>query len=283
MSSGSIAAKGRRAGKSPWVERFGRAGLVAKGALYAVVAILAIDVALGGRKESPDKNGALRTIAEQPFGKVLLTAARSRSRRGTRSGSCRSAILDRENEGEDAKGLAKRATALARAGWYGVLCWLTVSTLVGNGSGNSNEQQKTAGIFDHPGGRYLVYAAGFAFLGAAAFNGYRAITCKFNKKLKQEEMSEAEEAAATGVGILGHLARCAVFGLIGIFLFKSRLGVRLQGGERPRRRAARARPAAVRRAPPGGGRRRPVRLRALLLRAGALPPYLDLPWKSTTF
>ncbi len=220
MSSASIAAKGRRAGKSPWVERFGRAGLVAQGALYAVVSILAIDVALGSRKESPDKNGALRTIAEQPFGKVLLTAL-AVGLAGYAAWQLSLAILDRENEGEDAKGLAKRATALARAGWYGVLCWLTVSTLVGNGSGNSNEQQKTAGIFDHTGGRYLVYAAGFAFLGAAGFNGYRAITCKFNKKLKQEEMNEAEEAAATGVGILGHLARCAVFGLIGIFLLKA--------------------------------------------------------------
>ena len=42
MSTGTIAAKGRRAGKSPWVERLGRLGLVAKGAFYAVIAILAI-------------------------------------------------------------------------------------------------------------------------------------------------------------------------------------------------------------------------------------------------
>jgi hypothetical protein len=219
VSTGSIAAKGHRAGQSPWVERFGRAGLVAKGVLYGVVAILAIDVALGSREESPDKNGALRTIAEQPFGKVLLTVL-AVGLAGYATWQLSLAILDRENEGEDAKGLAKRAAALGRAGWYGVLCWLTASTLVGNGSGNS-EQQKTAGIFDHTGGRYLVYAAGLACLGAAAFNGYRAITCKFNKKLEQGEMNEAEEAAATGVGILGHLARCVVFGLIGVFLVKA--------------------------------------------------------------
>ena len=220
MSSGSIAEKGHRAGQSPWVERFGRAGLVAKGVLYGVVAILAINVALGSRRESPDKNGALRTIAEQPFGRVLLSLLAA-GLAGYALWQLSLAILDRDDEGEDAKGLAKRAAALARAGWYGVLCWLTVSTLAGNGSGNSNEQQKTASIFDHTGGRYLVYAAGFALLGAAAFNGYRAITCKFNEKLKQGEMNEVEEAAATGVGILGHLARCVVFGLIGIFFVKA--------------------------------------------------------------
>jgi uncharacterized protein DUF1206 len=220
MSSGTIAAKGRRAGQSPWVERLGRAGLVAKGVLYAVIGILAAKVALGGREQSPDKNGALRTIAEQPFGKGLLILL-AVGLAGYAAWRLAQAILDRDNEGEGPKGLAKRAGALAKAGWYGTLCALTVSTLVGGGNGGGNEQQTTAGIFDRPGGRYLVYGAGLAFLGAAVFNGYRAVTCKFNKKLKTGEMGDAEEAAATGVGILGHLARMVVFGLIGLFLLRA--------------------------------------------------------------
>ena len=34
-------------------------------------------------------------------------------------------------------------------------------------------------------------------------------------------MSDAEETGATAVGILGHLARMVVFGLIGAFLFRA--------------------------------------------------------------
>ena len=222
MNSGTIAAKGRRAGQSPWVERLGRLGLVAKGVLYGVVGILAIKVALGGREESPDKNGALTAIAEQPFGRGLLIAlavgltayALWRLAQG---------FLDRDNEGEDPKGLAKRGAAVAKAAWYLLLAGLTVDRLLSSGGGGagSNEQQTTAGVFDLPLGRYLVYGAGVAFLGAAAFNGYRAVTCKFNKKLETGQMGEAEEKAATGVGILGHLARMAVFGLIGAFLLEA--------------------------------------------------------------
>ena len=220
MSSSTIAAKGRRAGKSPWVERLGRIGLVAKGVLYAVIGVLAIQVARGGREESPDKSGALRTIAEQQYGKGLLVLLAC-GLAGYALWRLAQGILDRDNEGEGPKGLVKRAGALAKAGWYGTLCVLTVSTLVGNGSGGSNEQKTTAGIFERPFGRYLVYAAGLAFVGAAAFNGWRAVTCKFNKKLKTGQMSDAEETAATGVGILGHLARMIVFGLIGAFLLKA--------------------------------------------------------------
>jgi hypothetical protein len=221
MSSGTIAAKGRRAGQSPWVERLGRVGLVAKGVLYAVVGILAVKVALGGREESPDRSGALNTIAHQPFGRGLLILlalglvayALWRLAQG---------FLDRDNEGEDTKGLAKRGGAIARAGWYGLLAGLTIDRIMSaRDSTGSNEQQTTAGVFDLPLGRYLVYGAGLAFLGAAGFNGYRAVTCKFNKKLKTGEMNDAEEAAATGVGILGHLARMAVFALIAFFLLRA--------------------------------------------------------------
>ena len=220
MSSGAIAAKGRRAGQSPWVERLGRAGLVAKAVLYAVIGLLAIQVARGGREESPDKGGALRTIADQPFGRGLL-ALLAVGLAGYALWRLAQAILDRDREGESPKGIAKRATALAQGGWYAVLCGLTVSALAGNESKSGNEQETTAGVFDWPLGRYLVYAAGFAFVAAAAFNGYRAVTCKFNKKLKTAEMSEAEEKAATGVGILGHLARMVVFGLVGAFLVRA--------------------------------------------------------------
>ena len=220
MSSDTIAAKGRRAGQSPWVERLGRVGLVAKAVLYAVIGLLAIQVARGGREESPDKSGVLRTIAEQPFGKALLVLL-ALGLGGYALWRLAQALLDRDAEGEGPKGLAKRAASLAKAGWYGVLCALTVSTLVGNGSGDGNEQQTTAGVFDRPGGRYLVYAAGIAFIAAAAFNGYRAVTCKFNKKLKTGEMGDAEEKAATGLGILGHLARMVVFGLVGAFLVRA--------------------------------------------------------------
>jgi len=220
-STGTIAAKGRRAGQSAWVERLGRAGLVSKGVLYAVVAILAVKIALGGRAENPDRNGALHAIAQQPFGKGLLILL-ALGLAGYALWRLAQAILDRDLEGDEPKGLAKRGTALAKGVMYAGLCVLTVSTIVDeNSGGGSNEQKTTAGVFDWPAGRYLVYAAGLAFLGAALFNGYRAVTCKFEKKLKTGEMGEAEEKAATGVGILGHLARMVVYSLIGIFLLRA--------------------------------------------------------------
>ena len=218
MSVGSISAKGRRAGQSPWVERLGRAGLVAKGVLYGVVGILAIKVALGARAEDPDKEGALRAIAGQPFGKFLLSVL-AIGFAGYAAWRLAQALFDRDNEGEGAKGLAKRAGAFGKAVVYGALCGLTIATVAGaGGGGGSSEKKTTADVLGLPLGRYLVFAVAAGFIGAALFNGYRAITCKFEKSLETERMSEAEEKAARGVGILGHLARFVVYGLIGAFL-----------------------------------------------------------------
>jgi len=224
MSSGTIAAKGRRAGRSRWVERLGRAGLVAKGVLYAVIGILAINVAVGAREEDAGREGALRAIAAQPFGRVLLTVL-ALGLAGYAAWRLAQGILDRDSEGEGVKGLAKRGGAVARGAWYAGLCVLTVTKIVGSGEdgggGATTEDRATSGVLGLPLGRYLVFAAAIGFFAAAIFNAYRAISCNFRKKLETEKMSEVEETAATGVGILGHLARFVVWGLIGAFLAKA--------------------------------------------------------------
>jgi hypothetical protein len=221
MSVSSISAKGRRASQSPWVERLGRAGLVAKGTIYAVVGILAIKVALGARDESADRDGALRTIAAQPFGKLLLSVL-ALGFAGYAAWRLAQGLFDRDNEGEGAKGLAKRAGAIAKACVYGALCGLTIAMIAGASDGQSHSEDKTtADALGLPLGRYIVFAAAAGFVAAALFNAYRAITCNFERSLETEKMDEAEETAARGVGILGHLARFVVFALIGAFLAKA--------------------------------------------------------------
>src|SRR5690242_14728410 len=55
-------------------ELFARAGFVARGVIYAIIGVLAVKVALGAGGKTTNQQGALRTIAHQPFGKFLLVA-----------------------------------------------------------------------------------------------------------------------------------------------------------------------------------------------------------------
>ncbi len=222
MTTQSLADKGRRVGRGRWVERLGRAGLVAKGVLYVVVAILAANVALGTGGEEADREGALRAIAAQPFGRGLLSLL-AVGLFGYAIWRLAQGVLDRDLKGEQPSGLAKRAGVVAQGLWWGALGVLTVSKIVGAGSerASNKEDEATAGVLGLPFGRYLVFALAAGFLAAAAWNAYRALTGQFRKRLRTEQMDEAEETAATGVGVLGHLARFVVFGLIGLFLAKA--------------------------------------------------------------
>ena len=65
-------AKGEDFAHSRTFEWLARAGLVARGVIYAVIGILAIKLALGDGGKTTNQNGALDTIAKQPFGKALL-------------------------------------------------------------------------------------------------------------------------------------------------------------------------------------------------------------------
>ena len=57
---------------SDWIDWVARAGLVAYGVVYVLIGWLAVQLALGDRSGAPSSSGALRELAQQPFGDVLI-------------------------------------------------------------------------------------------------------------------------------------------------------------------------------------------------------------------
>lgn len=220
-TAAEVKAGAKQAGQSAWVEWLGRIGLAGKGLSYGIVAVLAIDVAIGHEGRTRDRQGALRAIADEPYGVYLLV---------TLAGGFAAyavwrfvqALLDRDHEGHGVKGLGKRASFFGRGLLYGGLFASTLSILLGEGGGSSNEEDRaTAGVLDAPAGRWLVIAIGVAIACVGLYNGYRAVTRKFEKKLRLDELNRRARRLVTLVGVLGHLARFVVFSIIGWFLVKA--------------------------------------------------------------
>src|SRR5947209_3046660 len=63
---------GDKVGQSRAFEVLARAGFVARGVIYGVIGILAVKLAVGAGGKTTNQSGALKTIAHQPLGKVLL-------------------------------------------------------------------------------------------------------------------------------------------------------------------------------------------------------------------
>jgi hypothetical protein len=65
--------KAEQAGDSASLELLARVGLIAYGVVHLLIGWLALHIAWGtSASKSADVSGALRTLADQPFGKILL-------------------------------------------------------------------------------------------------------------------------------------------------------------------------------------------------------------------
>lgn len=213
-------AKGDDVARSPQFEWLARAGLVARGAIYAIVGVLAIELALGHGGKTTNQQGALEEIAKQPFGKGLLVLMTVGLAGYATWRLVRAAIgHGPESGGDDTK---ERLAGLASGIAYALLCVTAVSLLIGSGSGGSGGAGKaTGGVLGWPGGQILVGIAGLIVIGVGLEQGYKGIAKKFLEQSKTEQMSERVERAFTALGVFGHLARMVVFSLIGYFLIRA--------------------------------------------------------------
>jgi Domain of Unknown Function (DUF1206) len=220
--SGATAPRSARAdevARSPAVGWLGRAGLVARGVVYAVIGILALKLALGDGGKATSQQGALKTVAQQPFGKLLLVAL------AVGLGGYAIWRLTRAAIGhgrEDSDSGFDRIAALASGIAYGALCVTAISILIGAGSGGAGSPKKTTGgVLDWPGGTVIVGIAGGVLIGVGLYQVYKGLAQKFLETSKTHEMSEAVEKSFTVLGVVGHVARGAVFALIGFGVIKA--------------------------------------------------------------
>ena len=207
-----------------WAERIGRAGLVARGAVYVLLGIVAFQVAWGDRSETADKGGALTLLAEQPFGDLLLLLVAIGL-------ACYAlwcvieAFLEQGDAGDDSAGdtaklWAKRAGYVGRAVVYGFALATAISLLrhEGGSGGSGDERAVTATVLGWgTGGQLLVGAVGIGFIAAAVWNAYRAVTTTFEDDLVVDDGPTVRRTVRI-IGIAGLLGKAVAFTSIGWFV-----------------------------------------------------------------
>jgi uncharacterized protein DUF1206 len=212
--------KGERAARGPWTRGLARWGLASRGVMYALVGVLALKVAVLGRGRAPDREAALKTVADEPFGTVLLVAI-ALGLAGYAIWQLARTFLGGNLERPEDEGVFKRLGYLGRGIFYGALFVSTLLIVFGGGGSGREEDKATAYVLDLPAGRWLVGAVGLGFVGAGLWNLGRGLSGKFREKLKLIKLSNAEDKAYTAIGVLGYAARGVVFGLVGVFLIRA--------------------------------------------------------------
>jgi len=199
-------------------EILARVGFLARGAIYGIIGVLALEVATKHGGKLTSQQGALRTVAHQPLGHVLVILL-AIGLGGYALWRLVRAALGRGPEGAD-RGI-ERLGALCSGLVYAALCWVAIKAASGSAGSSGNTKKTTAGIFDWPAGRWLVAIAGLVLIGVGLYQLVRGLTQKFLEDSKTEEMSPAVKQWITRIGTVGHVARAVIFGLVGIFLVKA--------------------------------------------------------------
>lgn len=209
----------------PWIERLARAGFVAKGAVYLLIGILALQAAAGAGGRTTGTAGVFHVILRQPFGRWLLGLAAT-GLAGYAVWRLVCAAVDPERRGRNGwKRAAVRVGYLGTAVIHAGLAWQAVRLALGHGggSGDGQAESRTAQVLDAPFGTWLVgaVAIGIAAYGVAQIvKGFRRDAVR---RLHLEALGADECRVVLRAARAGLVSRGVVFGLVATFLARAAL------------------------------------------------------------
>lgn len=196
-----------------------RAGLAAKGVLYALLSVLAIRIAAGSTTADADSQGALRGLAGEPLGLVVLTLLALGF--GVYAGWQWWVACTRN-------GLRRRAAAAARGVVWSSLAVSAVRFLFQVGSKADQEQSMTARLLDTAPGPWLLGAAGVAII---------LVGLAFLRHIKDHRYMDhlcplptMTTRAVQTVTITGITGKSTTYTLVGAFLIRAAIRHKANSG-----------------------------------------------------
>jgi hypothetical protein len=206
--------------RHPYTKKFARFGFYTKGFLFIVIGMLAVFVAIGQKGgELADPSGALTTIAEKPYGRILLIIfiVGAISHGGW---NILRAVADIDNAGGGVQGIFKRSIAAGVGIFYAFLAWTAWSIIITEQVTNRNgEIQRTmVGILlALPLGAFLVLIIGLGMIGGGIHECYSGITGKYQENFRLFPLGNNQRRIIGALGVLSFTARALIMGLMGYF------------------------------------------------------------------
>jgi hypothetical protein len=212
----------KRAAANPALELLERLGYAVRGALYALMGLLALLIVFsagGGR--TTDLTGSLVVLVSNPWGKLVLIVAAVGLAAYSLWGFTR-AIYDPLHRGSDASGYLARLGFVTSALSYAAIVVFALQLLAGSGATTNDGTQKTiAAVLTHPAGGALTVLIGLIVIGVALGQFLESYRATFARDLKGAEMSATTRDVAVKLGRFGMSARGVIFLVIGWFVIQA--------------------------------------------------------------
>ncbi len=213
--SNAEGARARNFGDNAALEFLARVGWIAYGVVHIVIGILAFQIAWGGSPdESVDLMGALRTLRDQPLGRVLLWIAAIGFGALALWQASEAIFGHRDRDGVER--LSLRLRSAGKALFHGALGATATAVSLGLGSkGSQSKQQAISGVLAWPGGTPIVVCAGLITMAIGVAGTKMGLTMAFREKLDTSSMSEGARVGLERLGQVGFVVKGVVLCLVG--------------------------------------------------------------------
>jgi len=203
------------------VETLARLGFFVKGVVYATIGVLAASLALVGKGETTDPQGALRALGASPIGHISLIVIAV----GLLSYGAWRLIAAMTRADDEPRGKWGGLVRLGKTidGIVHALLGLEATRLFVALGRPEEDVARTwsARALQVPGGRWMVIAVGGGLVVFAIYQLYRTITHGSSDHLLRDETSPATLALTDALGRYGTCSLSIVLMLIGLFLVRT--------------------------------------------------------------
>jgi hypothetical protein len=196
-----------------------RLGLTARACVYLLIGLLAILVATGHSTAETDQWGAIQQLNHGAFGHFLVWVV-ALGLAGYSLWRFSEALFGVVGEGGKA---GPRLKSFARGCIYALIASMAFQIALGGGDRSQAGRQATlsAQVMRHSGGRLAVGVVGAVVAVVGATLMYEGAARKFEKYLDLSGTSAVTRRLVRIVGVIGSVARGAVFTLAGIFVIQA--------------------------------------------------------------
>ncbi|WP_182880885.1 MULTISPECIES: DUF1206 domain-containing protein [unclassified Microbispora] len=189
----------QRAADHPALEKLAKVGFAARGVLYAIIGLVALQIAFGGGGEA-DKSSALQIVRDSPLGDPLLWIM---------AVGLAALVIWQVSEAVWGRPEAReRVEAVSRAVVYAALVYSMVALLTQNKGASSSDSQSedaTKALFDLPAGQFLVGLMALGVIALGVYWIYEGWTEKFMRDMHVTE--PRARGVVVKLGKAGYIAR----------------------------------------------------------------------------
>lgn len=215
----------RQVDRNPWIQTLTRLGWAAKGVVYALMGIAAIEIAterVTSDKASPQ--GALQTVTRQPGGRLLLFVVGVGLILYVAWRVLSVALI----ADWDGKAWLKRVAYSFSALFYGALAWTALASSLHHQQPQDGNFVETLSrsVLRNATGRVLLGAAGVVTIGVGVyFVVAQAIQRKFTDEITgvspDPRANRSDDEVLLVAGIIGWIGRGVVTAIVGFFVLRA--------------------------------------------------------------